>query len=118
MKPKWKTSFKPCQDGLYYLDSTKINIAQLLPNQNFNLLSTVQANKEYYSKSEIQGANNACILQEQLAWPGTQTLKSYIKQSLINNNTVTIEDIDRANDIYGPAELTFRKNEENAPYQS
>ena len=83
---------------------SRFHFSQLLPNHNFNLLSTVQANKEYYSESEIQGANNARLLQEQLAWPGTQTLKTYIKHSLINNNSVTIEDIDRANDIYGPAE--------------
>ena len=64
---KFVLSFKPCKDGLYYLDSTKINITQPLNNPRFTLLSTVAHNKVYFSEREIQGANAAHQLQEDLA---------------------------------------------------
>ena len=36
-------------------------------------------------------------------FPGTSTLKTYLQDNLINNSTVTVEDVNRANIIYGPS---------------
>ena len=99
---KFVLSFSPCENGLYYLDSINLNISQVIQKQNVSLLTTVSDNKQYFTKKEIQDANIAQQMQEDLCWPGTNTLKHYIKHNLIANTTTAIDDINRATLIYGP----------------
>ena len=101
---KQRLVFAPCDRGLYFLDSSKLNSQPFTTNTDYNLITTVQKNKEFWTQKEIQGAENARSLQEHLSWPGTTTLKHYITNNLINNTTVTTEDIDRATVIFGPPE--------------
>ena len=96
--------FQPCENGLYYIDSTKLNISQPIKHANINLLSTVAQNKSFWTQKEIKGANDAREMQEALAWPGTNTFKHYIKNNLITNTSITTDDITRAELIAGPAE--------------
>ena len=98
--------FNPCDKGLYYLDSSKLDLNNVFQHQNFhlNLLSTVSQNKQYWTKREIQGAEEARKLQEHLSWPGTSTLKSYLQRNLINNTSITPDDVGRATAIFGPPE--------------
>ena len=45
----------------------------------------------------------ARLLQSTLAWLSTQTMKHIIATNSVKNSPVTINDIDRAEFIYGPA---------------
>ena len=100
-----KMKFKECDIGLYYFDAKDEvelpkdkNIKEEVknyPNQ-VNLLSTVAENKSLFSRKEIQGAKNARILQQSLGWPSTTTYKLYVKNNLIRNCGVTIDDIERS----------------------
>ena len=96
--------FKECEVGLYYFDvnddlehSKHNNINEEVKDysQGVNLLSTVAENKSIFSKREIQGAKNARVLQQSLGWPSTTTYKSYVKNNLIRNCGVTVDDIER-----------------------
>ena len=94
---KFVLYFKSCASGLYYLDSTSININLSLTNTNdISFLSTVSANKQFWTKKEIQGANNARKLQELLSWPSTSTLKSHISNNLISDTNITLDNINQA----------------------
>ena len=41
-------------------------------------------------------------LQPDLHYPSTKTLETYVNDSLINNCTITADDVNRAEIIYGP----------------
>ena len=105
-----KMKFKECEVGLYYFNvnndlehSKHNNINKEVKDysQGVNLLSTVAENKSIFSKREIQGAKNARDLQQSLGWPSTTTYKSYVKNNLIRNRGITVDDIERSVKIYG-----------------
>jgi len=116
--------FKECSEGLYYYDMKNgpekcckiIDKAQPsveaktedVPKDKlsetvtpYSFLSTVDSNKQFYTSDEIKGAENARIQQEQLGWPSTTKFKRIIKNNLINNSKITIDDINRAEIIFG-----------------
>jgi hypothetical protein len=95
--------FQECQDGLYYYDTASKATKPKDTVSNYSLLSTVAANKEFYTSNEIKGANSARALQQTIGWPSTSTFKTIIKHNLIRNSSVTIDDINRAELIYGTA---------------
>jgi hypothetical protein len=100
----WK--FAECRDGLYYYDT-----APFLTGDNkskdavthYSNLSTVRANKEFFTSNEIQGANRAREMQQIIGWPSTTTFKKIIQKNLVCNSTITIDDINRAELLYGTA---------------
>jgi hypothetical protein len=98
-------TFKPCFEGLYYLDTS--NLKSKCAVNNYSFLETVKGNKEYFTAQEIKGAENARLLQQQTGWPSTDNLKSYIKKQLLDNCRVTVDDVNRADIIFGPAEPTL-----------
>ena len=107
--------FLPCADGLYYFDTDSLKSKSPITEYSslgtlrteYSFLETVKANKEYFSPQEIQGADNARLLQRDVGWPSTAHLKDYIKKQLLNNCTVTVDNINRADIIYGPAKPTL-----------
>ena len=106
--------FNQCEDGLYYLN-TNANGDVVLnsPVNNYtatscNLLQTVAGNKEHFSRREIKGAHRARALQAQIGWPGTPAFKSIIAANLIRNCGITVDDISRAEYIYGPPVPTLK----------
>ena len=90
--------FQRCSSGLYYVDLN----ANSEPFTQYTFFSTVRANKEFFSPREIQRADNARQLQANLAWPSTADFKSYVKNNLLINCETTVDDISRAEAIYGP----------------
>ncbi len=95
--------FCRCGSGLYYLDTTSVNNSNTDINAYpVSLLQTVAANREVFSKREIEGADNARILQAHIGWPSTSDLKMYIKNNHLINCKVTVDDVNRAEAIYGP----------------
>ena len=97
--------FRPCSDGLYYFDTATLKSKTTVTDYSF--LETVMSNKEYFTSQEIQGADNARLLQRDIGWPSTEYFKQYIKKQLLNNCNVTVDDINRADIIYGPAKPTL-----------
>ena len=95
-------TFRECIDGLYYWDS-KSKPKMPITNYSTSFAQTVHNNKLYYSRREIQGADRARALQAALGWPSTSTFLRIINNNLIHNSTVTIDDIKRAEHIYGVA---------------
>ena len=67
----------------------------------YSFLSTVLSNKQYYIRQEIKGAEDVRKQQEQLGWPSTSKFKRIIKNNLINNSPITIDDINRVEMILG-----------------
>ena len=65
-------------------------------------LQSVEKNKFYFSHKEIDGANEARKLQQLIDWPNTTSFKHYTFNNMIHNTKVTVEDINRAEKIYGP----------------
>ena len=99
--------FLPFDNGLYYFD-TRNEPRSVDDNTNdvitpYLLLQSVEDNKAFYTQREIKGAENARLLQEALGWPSDDYYKYIIKNNLITNTEVTLDDILRAEHIYGPA---------------
>ena len=92
--------FTRCSSGLYFYDTRGIDT--VVPELPYSLLTTVKANKEFFSPREIERADKARFLQSQLAWPSTSDFKSYVRDNLLLNCPITVQDITRADAIYGP----------------
>ena len=100
--------FKECADGLYYYDTkapchanSNPNNTMHVTNYSTSLVQTVHNNKQLYSKSNVQGADRARMLQEQLGWPSNTTFTRIINNNLVHNSSVTIHDALLAQKNYG-----------------
>ena len=96
--------FKECAEGIYYIDTRTLSPSNHsnLPVDAYSFLSTVSSNKQHFTRQEIEGADRARSLQQLLGWPSTADLKRYVANNLITNCPVTVDDITRAQYIYGP----------------
>ena len=100
--------FRECCEGLYYYDVSTGTTSQhnikpkSVVNDNITCVQTVQENKLQYSKKDIAAADLSHTLQAELGWPSTSTFKSIVAKNLIRNCPVTVDDISRADNIYGP----------------
>jgi hypothetical protein len=92
--------FDECQDGLYFYDTNKNKPKPAVTN--YSMLQTVADNKDFFSANEIQGADRARKIQQQIGWPSTSHFKSIVSKQLLLNCNITIDDINRAELIYGP----------------
>ena len=102
-------TFNECKDGLYYHDTSSNTIndsnVSLLPyscDHNLTLLQSVKQNKSLHTKKQIEGADAARQLQTNIGYPSTTTFKQMISNNLIRNCGVTVDDVSRAERIYGP----------------
>jgi len=86
--------------GLYCFD-TVLKPKTITPEHTC-LFSTVAANKECYSLSEVQGAENARTLQGRIGWPSdTQFASALINPGTLHNSPISRDDVIRAKDITG-----------------
>ena len=70
----------------------------------YSFFSTVASNKEVFSRLEIEGrADKARILQSRSGWPSDQQFKEAIRDNLVMNAGITVDDIHRTEAIYGKA---------------
>ena len=53
--------------------------------------------------NEIKGADAARQQQEEIGWPSDSFYRTIVKRNLLVNTEVTIDDVQRAERIYGPA---------------
>ena len=99
--------FEPYDNGLYYYDTTKAptvvkdNISKQFTSYSF--LQTIEDNKAFYTDLEVKGADAARKQQEEIGWPSDTFYKHIIGNNLLTNTEVTLDDVVRAEYIYGPA---------------
>ena len=62
--------FLKCGRGLYYFD-TKVKSSVT----GYSLLSSVASNKPYYTRREVQGADDARLLQVRIGYPSEADYK-------------------------------------------
>jgi hypothetical protein len=115
--------FSECGNGLYYFDTSTIHNLTKNNVTEYSFLSTVKDNKAYFHKREIEGADNARILQQLLNWPSTQKFKEIIASNQLRNCNTTVDDINRAEAIYGPTVAmlkgkTVRKRPEHTQHRT
>ena len=101
--------FKVYGKGLYAFDYKQQKAVEYKTNPDlkthiepFCFLNSVNCNKEFFSRAEIEGANEATLVQRYFCWPGTDTLIRYLKWNVIKNSPVTPDDVTRRDTIYGP----------------
>ena len=98
--------FSKCGSGLYYYDIDSGLDTTSKPKENatnYSFLTPVASNKEFFTKSEIEKADEARILQAQIGWPSKADFKNIVNKNLLVNYTITADDIARAEVISGPA---------------
>ena len=95
--------FEEHAEGLYYYDTASSNNVYKSNVSDYSCLQSVHNNKLYYTTQEIKAAEHARKLQEELGWPSTTAYKKIIGNNLVANSNITIDDINRAEIIYGPA---------------
>ena len=67
-----------------------------------HIVSTVEENQKGYTKGQCERAKAARSLYHTLGCPTIENLKHILRQRIITNCPVTIEDVNIAADIYGP----------------
>ena len=103
--------FNELPEGLYgrepNITANDINIR----NQKNYYTEENNNNKEtYLSKNKLVKAKNAKQLMLALGSPSSENLKKIIKMSFIKDNPITCEDVNLANELYGPKGRTTMKN--------
>ena len=94
--------FEECSDGLYYYDTSIDNSTNSTVNvypefNSYNLFNnSVSNNKKSYSKIEIKRAIQARKMHHQLGWPSAQQFKHYVKNNMLKNCDIDVDDINRA----------------------
>ena len=101
-----KLKFSCHSNGLYYCDTKNILKDDLHAAFSFFQtaycnLQTVKGNKSKYSKREIRKADEARQLSRVLGHPEQSVLERMIKHNVLQNCTVTVQDVNRAAKIYG-----------------
>ena len=100
--------FCECPDGLYHYDTSNVcenpskskSSVISYPN-SYSLVMTVAENKRFFTKKEIAGAEGAHRLQQELGWPSVDQFRQIVANNQIRNSSITVDDIDRAQFIYG-----------------
>ena len=90
--------FIECPDGLYHYD-TKVSGSS--NKAKYSFVQTVATNKKFFTRGEIEGAEMAQRLQQQIVWPSVDQFKVIIANNLIRNSGVTVDDIERAKFLFG-----------------
>jgi hypothetical protein len=66
------------------------------------LVDSVQENKQGYSQRQFEDAKQARKLYHVLGCPTVENFKAIIRQNLVKNCPVTVDDIANAEKIFGP----------------
>ena len=93
---KLTITFEGFGSGLYF-----VNLNKSINAYPLSLLNTVKENKQFYNKREIEGAEAARAQQGQIGWPSDQQYYEIIRDNLLINSKATLDDLRRAEHIYG-----------------
>jgi Zinc knuckle len=90
--PKGKILFTKHPDGLHYFDPRA---------RHSSFLQTVDENETGYSKRQLDRAKEARSLYAKVGHPSIGDFKAMIKHNMIMNCPITIDDVVRAEKVYG-----------------
>mmetsp|Transcript_14843 Transcript_14843/g.21238 ORF Transcript_14843/g.21238 Transcript_14843/m.21238 type:complete len:412 (+) Transcript_14843:616-1851(+) len=126
--------FKPCSDRLYYYDlanpdSTPVkapvqgavesdSLAQGVAGLHaavYSCVQTVAENKTYFTKNEIERAEEARRLQHVIGWSSDGAFKKIIAQNMLRNCHISVDGIVRAEAIFGKAKPLCKGKMTNIP---
>ncbi len=118
--PNRVVEFKPSERRLHYVDmSLKGDIIQHMfvtadmpeeeddkevenATKEYVMINTVQGNLEGYTRHKIEKAQQARRLQGMIGNPTERELAGMVREKLIANCPVTMQDVHNANRIFGP----------------
>ena len=99
--------FMEYSNGLYYFDVAANVFSTSSVNepssQSFASLfvQTVSNNKEWFHRREVEGADRAVVLHRKIGRPSQAQFELILRNNLIRNCPVTVDDARRAINIYG-----------------
>ena len=104
-----KHKFNASPEGLYYMKSGSLQ---------GSFLTTVSENEARYSQAEIDRAKAARSLLAKIGRPSTRDYIKILKGNMLPNATVTVNDVKRAELLYGPdlGTLKGKTTRRKAPY--
>ena len=97
--PNGNLIFKEHPSGLFYCTLKEFHAA--LSNNQVQMIQTVQDNKMKYTQRQYDRALAAYEAYTKIGCPSIYDFKIMIKNGLINNCPITIEDVSIAEDIFG-----------------
>lgn len=98
-------------NGLYYFDAAAQNLSPPLacnPVPGYTFLQTVSGNKARFHRREIEGADRAVELLRKLKRLSQADFERILRNNLIRNCPVTVDDARRAVLIYGTDRATLQ----------
>jgi len=99
-------------NSLYGFDASKDKPKNTLPS-TLSLFSTVAANKELYSRAEIERTESSRTLQARIGWPSDHEFKEALSSpGPLYNSHLTVDDVTRAFDIFGSRARELIKSKE------
>jgi Reverse transcriptase (RNA-dependent DNA polymerase)/Zinc knuckle len=102
-------TFKEYTSGLYFFDTgTPSPPNTYSPGHDYLFLNTVAANKQRYTRHEIEGADKARALYRKIGRPSEKDFTHILQNNLIRNCPITADDARRALRIYGPDIATLK----------
>jgi hypothetical protein len=88
--------FKPCERGLHCHD-----VSNDESNIGLMLVNTVRGNFEGYTRKEIERVREARCIQGMIANPTEREFSAMVREKLLANCPVTVQDVNNAHHIYG-----------------
>lgn len=85
---------------LYYYDASNIDMSKL--KVAFSFLNTVSENKNLYKEREVRKATDAIVLNCRTNHIAKDKFIQIVKDNWIQNNPVTVGDVRRSHNMFGP----------------
>ena len=92
--------FKKSKKGLYYYEPSD-NYKKSVKHIN-NMITTVSENEKHYTSRQVERVKTARTLYHNVGAPTVENFKHLIRMNAIRNCPVTVEDVNLAEQIYGP----------------
>lgn len=86
--------------------------------QHLDIITTVQQNKKHFTKKEISRAIKARRIQQLIGWPSKSGFMKIIANNHLNNCNVTVDDVMRAEYIFGTPPPLIKGKTTRPPSQS
>jgi hypothetical protein len=86
--------------GLYYLDTSKLNLSKL--KQAFSFFNTVADNMKLYKKREVKKAQEVVNFNRKINNQSHTKLTNIVKNNWVRNTPFTVGDVQRSEKIFGP----------------
>ena len=100
--------FNQSANGLYYCRIHDLDNFYNVKDPSNAVISLLSAVSDKYTKADTMKAKTARNLQKAMMWPSSNMMKQFIKNGLITHTSISEEDFDAADEIFGPAPEQIR----------